>query len=438
MSVYFNRRQRLLKTIGKNGIALIASAPEVPFGPDMDYPFRQNPNLYYLTGFSEPESILMLVPGRAEGESILFNRPRDPAQEVWMGPRAGQEGAVRDYGLDQAFPIHEFTHFLSNAMKGRERVYLLLTSNSLLLNEVLVCLDELQQQSRAGVIVPKALENVDYMIRRMRLIKDDDEINTMRTAAKISADIHCEAMRRCKPGMNENDFDALFTGEFKRRGCNGSAYSNIIAAGNNATILHYHRNKSELNDGDLLLIDAGGDYQGYAADITRTYPINGRFTKDQRDLYEAVLRVQKEAITLIKPGFDYHEYQVFARKRITEECVGLGLLKGDPEKLYEEGAYKKFYMHNLGHWIGMDVHDHVGGMYRDLELGKWIPFEPGMTITCEPGLYIPHGTEGVDKKWWGMGIRIEDDILVTKEGSEIMSAGVPKEVDEIEALMASA
>lgn len=436
MSVYYERRQRLLQTIGPNSIAFIASAPELMFSPDIEYPFRQNPNLYYLTGFNEPESILMLAPGRDEGESVLFNRPRDPEKEAWMGPRVGQEGAVRDFGMDQAYPIHDFSDVLPEVLQGREKVYLILTAGSPLLEEVLVCMDELQVQSRRGVMVPTAIENIDYVIRRMRLVKDEHEQDLMRKVSQISAEIHCDAMRMTRPGMSERDLDAFILGEHRKQGCANLAYPNIIGSGNNATILHYHQNDHDMQDGDLLLIDAGGEYQGYCADITRTFPVNGKFTADQKALYNAVLRVQKAAIEMIKPGTDYMEYQVFARKALTEECVNLGLLKGDPEKLYEEGAYRTFYMHNLGHWIGMDAHDHVGGVYRDAETGEWMKFAPGMVITCEPGLYIPHGTKGVDQKWWGMGVRIEDDVLVTENGPDILTHAVPKEVDEIEAMMA--
>lgn len=433
MEIYRRRRQRLMRLMGKGSIAVLATAPVRIRNRDAEYPFRHDSDFYYLTGFGEPESIMVLAPGRPEGEYILFCRERDPEMELWNGRRAGLEGARRRYGADQAFPVSAFARIFPDLLADRERLFHTLGKEPAFDEHVTSALQSVRRRVRTGVRAPAVIESLEHLVHEMRLFKDAHERALMRKAAEISAAAHRRAMMVCQPGMPEYRLEAEILHEFVARGARYPAYNSIVGGGANACILHYTENSDLLRDGDLVLIDAGAEYEGYAADITRTFPVNGRFTDPQRQLYELVLEAQRAAIAKAVPGNRWNDPHDAAVRVLTRGLVHLGLLKGDVRELIRRGAYRKFYMHRTGHWLGMDVHD-VG----DYRVGdRWRLLEPGMVLTIEPGLYVRGETRGVAKRWWDIGIRIEDDVLITRSGNEILTDGVPKEADEIEALMAS-
>jgi Xaa-Pro aminopeptidase len=402
---------------------------------DADYPYRQDSDFHYLTGFPEPEAVAVLIPKRKHGEYVLFCRERDPLMETWHGRRAGLEGAMETYGADDAFPITDMDDILPGLLEGHERLYYTMGVNSAFDARVTGWVNTLKEKSRAGVHAPGEFVALDHFLHDMRLYKSRPEISAMRKAAKISAAAHKNAMQVCQPGMMEYEVEAEFHHHFKRHNCE-HAYTPIVGGGENGCILHYTENNAELKDGELLLIDAGAEYDLYAADITRTFPINGRFSDAQKALYEVVLEAQLAAIEKVKPGNHWNDPHEAAVKVLTKGLAKLGLLKGNVRTLIKEDAYRSFYMHRTGHWLGMDVHD-VG----DYKVGEaWRELEPGMVLTIEPGLYVAPGTKvgkrAVAKKWQGIGIRIEDDVLVTKDGCEVLTKDVPKSVADIEALMA--
>lgn len=430
---FAQRRQQLLEQVGKNGIAIIFAAAEYSRNGDNHYPFRQHSSFYYLTGFNEPDAVAVFIPGRVEGEYLLFNRPNDAVMELWNGRRAGQAGACKDYGAAQAFPNTEFESQLPELLQGRERLYLLLGQNPVQEQLVMAGLNKVAAKVRSGVKAPAEIVNLEIFLGEMRLKKSPAEIAIMREAAKISAHAHQRAMSACRPGLCEYHLEAELLAEFVRNGSRAVAYESIIGAGANACILHYRDNNAPLKAGDLVLIDAGCELQGYAADITRTFPINGRFSPEQKAVYEVVLDAQLAGLEQVRPGVAWNRIQEVIIQRLTEGLVSLGILQGNIAELIEQKAYLPFYMHNSGHWLGLDVHD--VGVYK--VNGEWRPLESGMVLTVEPGLYIrPH--ENVDKRWWNIGVRIEDDVLVTAEGCEILSKDVPKTISEIEALMTQA
>lgn len=426
------RRKRLMQAMGKDSIAILPNSPVRQRNRDVEHPYRPDSDFYYLTGFAEPESVAVLVPGRSHGEYIIFCRERDPEMETWHGRRVGLEGAMERHGADDAFPIGDIDEILPGLLENRERVFYTMGCDSDFDNQVMAWIKLLRQKSRAGVHAPGEFVSLDHILHDMRLYKSAAEVKAMRTAAQISARAHCRAMQSCKPGMMEYQIEAELLHEFMTAGAREPAYPSIVGGGDNGCILHYTENESPLRDGDLLLIDAGAEYDYYAADITRTFPVNGVFSKSQRQLYELVLKAQYAAIKQVKPGKHWNHPHEAVVKVLTEGLLELGLLKGKLNTLIKNEGYRKFYMHRTGHWLGMDVHD-VG----DYKVGdEWRVLEPGMAMTIEPGLYIPAGTKGVAKKWWNIGIRIEDDVLVTKDGCEVLTKDVPKEPDEIEALMA--
>lgn len=430
---FANRRAQFLKTIPENSIAILSAANEYIRNNDAHYPYRQNSDFYYLTGFNEPEAVAVLAPGRQEGEFILFNRVRNPERETWDGPRAGQEGACRIYGAHQSFPIEDLDQKMSTLLENRQRLYYAIGDDKAFNQRVLSWISTLQKKVRSGVQTPQEFLNIGKILHSMRLRKSPLESTWMRKAASISAEAHCRAMQACRPGMREYELEAEIHYVFTKNGSRAPAYNHIIGTGANSCILHYNANDAVIAEGDLVLIDAGAEYASYAADITRTFPANGRFTPSQRAVYEAVLKTQLAVIEAIKPGLPWNHLQRLSEKVITEELVRLGLLEGNVEALLDSKAYRRFYMHNIGHWLGMDVHD--VGTYRD-ENAQWRLLEPGMTLTVEPGIYITADNPDIDPAWWNIGVRIEDDILVTQEGCEVLTAGVPKTVEAIEALMA--
>lgn len=431
MSEYAERRKRVIHYIGSKGIVIIPSSPLVRRNGDYDYPYRQNSDFYYLTGFEEPEAVLILAPGREQGEYILFNRVRDRDEEIWTGYRAGQEGAVTRFGADQAFPIQKLSEELPKLLEGYEQIYHSLGMDKQFDEFLMNILNKIRGKIRSGTQSPIAFMDIAYFLHEMRLIKSPAEIEVMRRAADISASAHIHAMQKCKPGMYEYELEAELMYEFQRSGARFPAYTSIVGGGENSCILHYNDNNKLIEKDQIVLIDAGCEYQNYASDITRTFPANGRFSPEQKAIYDIVLEAQLAGIAAVFPGGLWSEPQDAIVKIITAGLIDLGILKGSLDELIETEAYTAFYMHRSGHWLGLDVHD--VGRYK--VNGKWRPFESGMVLTVEPGIYISKDHSNVDKRWHNIGVRIEDDVLVTDHGHEILSKSVPKSTQEIESLM---
>jgi Xaa-Pro aminopeptidase len=429
----FKRRRRaLLKQMGRDSIAVVPTAPVRMRNNDVEYAYRPDSDFFYLTGFAEPDSVAVLVPGRPQGEYILFVRDRDPSRETWDGKRAGPEGATRDFGADHAFPIGDIDEILPGLMENRTKVFYAMGTHPEFDQRVVSWVNGLRTQARNGRHPPQEIVALDHVLHDMRLFKSRAEVDTMREAARIAARAHVRAMKACQPGKREYEIAAEVVHEFRVHNADLS-YQPIVGGGANGCILHYRENDAALRAGDLLLIDAGCEVDCYASDITRTFPVNGRFSPEQRALYDIVLEANHAAIASVKPGNHWNAPHEVAVRVITQGLLKLGLLKGKLAKLEQSGAYRKFFMHRTGHWLGMDVHD-VG----DYKVGnEWRVFEPGMALTIEPGIYIAPGTPGTPKKYQGIGIRIEDDVVVTRDGCEVLTDGVPKEAVEIERLMAS-
>ena len=430
-SEFKRRRTELMKMMGKNTIAILPSAALLTRNRDADFPFRQDSDFLYLTGFNEPDAVLVIVPGRKHGEFILFCREKDEEQETWHGRRVGQEGAIEEYGADDSFPIDDLDDILPGLLEGTDRIYNIMGQYPEFDQRLIGWVNHIKAQSRAGLHVPSEFVSLDYVLHDMRLYKSREELKMMRKAASISARAHTQAMRVCAPGKYEYQIAAEFDYEFRKNNAE-HAYSSIVGGGANGCILHYTNNSDQLNDGDLLLIDAGCEVEGYASDITRTFPVNGKYSPAQREIYDIVLAAQKAAIKKVKPGNHWNDPHNAAVRVVTRGLMEIKLLKGSLPRLIKEGAYRRFYMHRTGHWLGLDVHD-VG----DYKVGdQWRLLEPGMVLTIEPGIYIPAGSKAVNRKWWDIGIRIEDDVLVTTSGCEVLTKAVIKDPEDIEALMA--
>jgi Xaa-Pro aminopeptidase len=426
------RRKQFARLVGRNGAAIVPAAHEVVRARDTHYRFRQNSDFQYLTGFPEPEAIMVLIPGRKEGEYVLFVRPRDVEREIWDGRREGPEGAVANYGADEAYNLDQLGAVLPRLLAGRDTLHYTLGEFPELDARIAAHLRLLREISRRGAAAPTTMVSLDVTLHEMRLFKSRAEVALMKQAAEVSARAHVRAMRSTRPGRNEWQVASEIHAEFELAGLQ-PGYGSIVGGGDNACILHYTENNQTLRDGDLLLIDAGGEFEGYTADITRTFPVNGRFSPAQKALYEVVLKANLAAIKELRPGNSVGKPHELATRILTQGLVDLGLLKGQVEQLIEEGKHRQFYMHGTGHWLGMDVHD-VGRYKLD---GKFRKFEPGMIMTVEPGLYIAPNTPNVPKEFLGMGIRVEDDVLVTDSGPLVLTSGVPKDVADIEALMAA-
>ena len=425
------RRRQLMRMMEPGSIAIIPAAPEKIRNRDTHYPYRQDSDFWYLTGFPEPEAVAVLIPGRKQAEYVLFCRERDPERETWDGKRAGPDGACEFYGADDAFPIDDIDEILPGLMESRESVFYTMGSNRDFDQRVIGWVRRLQKQLRSESAGPQEFVSLDPFLHDMRLFKSRREISQMKRAAKVSVAAHRRAMQAVRPGMNEFEIEAELLYEFRKAG-GQPAYPSIVGGGANACILHYVENNEPLNDGDLLLVDAGCEIEHYASDVTRTYPVNGRFSPEQRAVYEVVLDAQYAAIDAAVVGEHWNRSHEIATRELTKGLKKLGILEGRLDKLIRDEAYRRFYMHRVGHWLGLDVHD-VG----DYKVGdEWRELEPGMTLTIEPGLYIPAGSKGVDRKWWNIGVRIEDDVLVTKDGPDVLSGALEKEPDEIESLMA--
>jgi Xaa-Pro aminopeptidase len=423
--------QEFLRRMSPKSVAIIPSAREARRSNDTHYRFRQDSDFYYLTGFEEPESIAVVKPDR-DPHYTLFVRPRDPEREIWDGRRAGVEGAKKDYGADESFPIVEFDEKLQEILDGAETLYYRLGVNRDLDDTIVGQISRMRALNRKPIHPPETIVDPATIVHEMRVLKSSDELELMQRAADIAAEAHCEAMKAARPGMPEYEIEALIEQIFRQRGASGPAYTSIVGAGANATILHYINNDGELHDGELLLVDAGAEYKGYASDITRTFPINGRFTKAQRDIYDLVLKAQMACVEMVRPGTTHDQLKQHSIEVLTEGMVDLGLLQGKPEDLITEKKYEKFYMHGLGHMLGIDVHD-VGRYYHDQESRA---LESGVVMTVEPGIYISPDTKDVPEKYLGIGVRIEDDVLCTQNGPRVLTNKVPKVAEEIEALMA--
>ncbi|MGB8507604.1 MAG: Xaa-Pro aminopeptidase [Pyrinomonadaceae bacterium] len=424
---------QFMQRMEPNSVAILPGARETTRSNDTEYRYRQDSDFYYLTGFNEPDSIAVIAPGRASGSYTLFVRPRDPEKETWTGRRSGVEGAKEKHGADEAFAVEEFPEKLLDLIGGAQQLYYRIGSGNPDLDDTVVRqISRMRMMGRRGISAPRAIIDPGAIIHEMRLFKTEDEIALMQRAADIAAEAHAEAMKFARPGMKEYEVEALIEYHFRKNGAAAPAYSSIVGGGANATVLHYINNDATLREGDLLLVDAGAEYEGYASDITRTFPIGGRFTQPQREIYELVLEAQTVCTEMIRPGVTMEEMHTRSVEILTEGMVRLGLLEGDPAKLIEEEKYKKFYMHRLGHYLGMDVHD--VGRYHDDSGPRAVA--AGIVMTVEPGLYISEDAADVPDKYRGIGIRIEDDVLVTPDGYRVLTDKAPKQIEEIEELTA--
>lgn len=429
---YIDRRKSLMQAMGA-GVAVIPTAPEAARNRDSHYPYRSDSYFYYLTGFTEPEAVLLLVAGE-QPKSILFCRDKDMEREIWDGFRHGPEGAQARFGFDEAYSITRLDELAPRFLANQPRLFHAFGAEAAWDNRLAGWLNQLRVQSRSGVSAPTEMVDPRAWLDEMRLIKSEQELDVMRRAAKISVEAHKQAMQVTRPGMMEYEIEAALLHQFYRHGSRAPAYSSIVAGGANACVLHYVENNQRLHDGELLLIDAGCELECYASDITRTFPVNGRFSAAQRDIYELVLAAQQAAIDNVRPGCHWNEPHEAALDVLIRGFIDFGLCKGSPESVLESGDYRRFYMHRTGHWLGLDVHD--AGEYKQAD-GNWRTLQPGMTLTVEPGCYI-RPADDVPKAFWNIGVRIEDDALVTAQGCELLTADAPKTVAEIESLMAAA
>ncbi|NEO70348.1 aminopeptidase P N-terminal domain-containing protein [Moorena sp. SIO3H5] len=430
---YKERREQLMSKIG-NGTAIFRSAPVAVMHNDVEYNFRQDSDFFYLTGFNEPQAVIVLAPHHEEHRFVLFVQPKEPEKEVWTGYRTGVEAAKELFGADETYPITELDEKLPQYLEKADRIYYHLGRDKRFNDTILKHWQRLMRLYPKNGTGPMALESTNLILYGMRRVKSTTELKLMGQAVEISVDAHNHAMAFTQPGRYEYEVQAELEHDFRRRGAIGPAYPSIVASGANSCVLHYTENNRQMQEGDLLLIDAGCCYGYYNADITRTFPVGGKFTPEQKILYELVLKAQLNAIAQVKPGNPYNQFHDTAVKILVEGLIDLGLLAGDSEEIIKEEKYKHLYMHRTGHWLGLDVHD--SGGYKQGE--NWQIFQPGNVVTVEPGLYIGPDTEpvegqpAIDQRWRGIGIRIEDDVLVTESGNEVLTAGVPKSVEELE------
>ena len=426
------RRRQLMRMADEDAIVIVPAAPERIRNNDSHYPYRQDSDFHYLTGFGEPDAVLVLIPGRSAGAEILFCRERHPEREQWDGPRAGPDGAVEDYALDDAFPIEDIDEILPGMIEGRSRVYYHFGRDTDFDLRIIAWVNRVRGEVKKGARAPHEFVALSHLLHDLRLFKSAGELALMRRSAEIAAEGHFRAMQATRPGMYEHAVEAELLHTFRRHGAVAS-YEPIVGGGANACVLHYRANNALLNDGDMLLIDAGAEFHGYASDITRTFPVNGRYTKAQREIYDIVLAAQDSAIDQVRPGRAFNAYHDAAVRVISQGLIDLGLLEGELDEVIESGAFRKFYMHKTGHWLGLDVHDvgdyRIGDDFRELEAG--------MVLTVEPGIYIAPSLEGVPEAYRGIGVRIEDDVVVTKSAPDVMSTDVPRDASSIEALMAA-
>jgi Xaa-Pro aminopeptidase len=428
--VFAQRRRTLMERLGPDAAAIFPAAPVSVRSNDVEYPYRQDNDFLYLTGFAEPEAVCLLLPGHPKEQFILFVRPRDPERETWTGRRAGVEGAVSTYAADMAYTVDRLDEKIGEYVGERSYLYYAFGRDARFNERVLAWVRRWQQTRPRSGTGPTAVLDPGEMLHEQRLLKDAEELACLRQAIDIAADAHRAAMRQARGGLYEYEIEALLDYTFRHKGGSGPAYPSIVAGGANATILHYVNNDRPLQSGDLLLIDAGAEYHGYCADITRTFPLAERFSDAQRAIYELVLHAQLAAIDVIRPGVRIEDAHLRAVEVLVDGLLALGLLHGDRQEVIGKEQYKPFYMHRTSHWLGMDVHD--VGKYK-VE-GQSRMLEPGMVLTVEPGLYVAADRTDVDPRYLGIGVRIEDDVLVTPEGHEVLSAAAPKQIADIEAL----
>ncbi len=429
---FARRRKQLMRMADQDAILILPSAPQRIRSHDTHYPYRQDSDFWYLSGFPEPEAVLVLVPGRKHGETLLFCRERDPEREAWDGPRAGPEGAVEAHGFDDAYPISDLDEILPGLLEGRSRVYYHFGRDTDFDLKLIGWVNRVRSQVRHGAQPPHEFLELGHLLHELRLFKSPAELKLMRRAAAIACEAQLAAMRATRPGGREYEVEAALQYVYRKNDA-VAAYEPIVGSGPNACVLHYRANNAPTAAGDLLLCDAGAEYAGYASDITRTWPVDGRYSKEQRALYEVVLAAQAAAMAQARPGRSWIAGHEAAVEALTDGLLSLGLLKGTLRSALASGAYKKFYMHKTGHWLGLDVHD--VGEYK--LAGEFRELEPGMVFTIEPGLYIAPGTRGVPAKWQGIGIRIEDDVLVTPDGHEVLTGAVPRDIEAVEAVLAT-
>ena len=429
--IHRRRRESVLRTMrehGGGGLAIVPTAPEVARNRDSTYPYRHDSYFYYLSGFPEPEAVVALVASPDGDRHLLFCREKNEEREIWDGFRYGPDAAREIFGFDEAHPVGELDARLADLAADRPALYTPVGMSAQWDRQVSTLLNEVRARVRTGVAAPDAIVDIRATLDSQRLVKDDHEIALMRRAAAISSAAHARAMRNARPGWHEYQVEAELLHEFLSHGAQAVAYPSIVASGPNACVLHYRENDRQMADGDLLLIDAGCEYKGYASDITRTFPVNGRFSGPQKDVYEAVLAAQLACLQAVKPGVAFHDYHAVAERVLAQGLIDLGLIEGPLDAALESGSYKRFYMHRAGHWLGMDVHD--AGLYQ--VRGESMVLKPGMVLTVEPGLYIRNG-DGVPEAFRDIGVRIEDDVLVTSDGHENLKAATPKTVAEVEA-----
>ncbi|HEY4179924.1 MAG TPA: aminopeptidase P N-terminal domain-containing protein [Kofleriaceae bacterium] len=429
-SVFAQRRDALMKALGPHAVLVVRSLPERLRNGDAMFPFRQHSDIVWLTGFVEPDTTIVLRPGAETEKFVMFVRPRDREMEVWDGRRAGVEGAKETYGADGAYTSQELPSKLWELIANHDELHFALGLDEKMDLLVADAIARLRKWEKKGKRPPRAVVDPRIALHELRLHKGPEELASLRKACQITADAHVAAMRIGRPGSHEHELEAVLNYTFRKAGGDGPGYTSIVGSGDNATILHYIENNRRVENGDLVLVDAGCEYDHYTADITRTWPANGTFSAAQRKVYDLVLSVQKHAIALAKPGATIDEIHDLCVNELTQGMIDLGLLTGTVKERIEDLAYKKFYMHGTSHWLGLDVHD-VGAYTRD---GKARPLEPGMVITIEPGLYIARDAEGVPDELRGIGVRIEDDIAITATGNEVLTAACPKEVAELEAI----
>jgi len=425
-------REAFIEKMGRGGVAIFASSPPAIWNHDTEYNYRPDPNFYYLTGFEEPDSICVIAPDHPKHQYILFVRPKDKQAEIWNGKRVGVKDARRRYGADKAYSIEKFSEKIGKYLQDAGRLYYTLGSNADVDTEILA---HFTQSVRSRIRSGKGFDTLvdpSPILSELRLIKNETELQRTRLATEITVAGHVAAMKAVRPGLYEYELEALVESTFRMNGANGIAFPTIVASGGNATTLHYTTNDCQIEDETLVLIDAGAEYGRYSGDVTRTFPANGTFTKAQREIYQIVLEAHYAIIDSIRPGVSIDEPHQKSIELLTEGMLSLGLLKGKAKKLIKEEAYRQFYMYRIGHMLGLDVHD-VNCVHEPN--GDFKTFQPGMVMTIEPGLYVAEGTKDVPRSYLGIGVRIEDDILVTESGNKNLTSGVPKEIDDVESLV---
>ena len=425
---FSERRLQLSNKVLDDSAIIVASALVKSRISDTDYAYRQDSNFYYLSGYEEPDSLILIRPNHDKEKFIIFCRDRDPLREQWDGFRTGQDGAIQEYQADNAYSINSIDQMMPELLAGVKNIYFSMSAPCGVDLKISQWVEDIRKNTRAGAEPPHNLLSLDSILHEMRLIKEDHEMDLMKQAADITTEAHIRAMQAVTPGMYEYQLEAEYLYAFNKNGARSAAYNSIVGGGNNSCILHYVENNDELKDGDLVLVDAGCEYQYYASDVTRTFPVNGKFSPEQKEIYSIVLEAHRQSMEQAKPGNKWNLMHEKSVEVIVEGLLDLGLLKGTKEQVIEKGDYSKFYMHRIGHWLGMDVHD-VGGYKQD---GDWRKLEKGMVMTVEPGIYILDSLEDVDDKWKGIGVRIEDDIVITDSGFEVLTPDVPRTIEEVE------